>query len=117
MRIFTQGSAFAVAFALTTFVAQAAPLQFQVTIDTSSIGGTGGSLDIQFNPGLPPSDAATATVSTFAPVANIGGAPAVIGDVSGDLTTTLALTNSTPFNDYFQAFTYGSRISFLLTIS
>jgi hypothetical protein len=93
----------------------ASPLYFNVTVNTG-ISGTAGNLDFQFNPADASSPAATATITNFAPQASLNG-PTATGDVSGDLTTSLVINNSTVFNDYFIAYTFPGQITFQLTFS
>lgn len=94
-----------------------ASIAFDVTVNTG-ISGTVGNLDFQFDPanGIPPSPAATTTITAFAPLATLNG-PTISGDVSGDLTSSLAVNNSMLFNDYFIGYTFPAQITFLLTFS
>jgi hypothetical protein len=92
-----------------------ASIVFNVTVNTG-IAGTVGNLDFQFNPADPSSPAATVTITDFAPLATLNG-PAITGDVSGDLTSSLVISNSTNFNDYFIGYTFPAQIMFLLTFS
>src|SRR6202035_5105446 len=41
-----------------------------------------------------------------------GNCPCIMGDVSGQLPATLTFDNGTAFNDYFDGFTFGSTLSF-----
>ena len=93
-----------------------ASVVFAVTVDTSSVNGTPGFLDFQFNAGNATTQAATATISDFTG-GTLAGAPSTTGDVSGTLPPTITLVNSTVLNEYFQNFTYASTFSFLLTLS
>ena len=93
-----------------------ASVVFAVNVDTSSVSGTSGFLDFQFNPGNATTQAATATISGFSG-GTPGAAPSTLGDVSGTLPATITLANSTALNEYFQNFTLASTISFLLTLS
>ncbi len=63
---------------------------YNVTVDTTSASGTMGSDGV--------------LVGTSCPCAT--------GDVSGTLPATLTFDNSTPFNDYFEGFTFGTSIAF-----
>jgi hypothetical protein len=92
--------------------ASASPITYAVTVNTSSISGTAGSLEFQFNPGGL-SQAASLQILNFSSNGTLDGAPSVIGDVSGGpLPATLTFDNGTALNDYFQGFTFGSTISF-----
>jgi hypothetical protein len=83
-----------------------------VIVDTSSISGTAGSLDFQFNPG-PSYEAAFLQILSFASGGTLAGGPTLTGDVSGGpLPATTTFDNGTAYNDYFEGFTYGSSISF-----
>jgi hypothetical protein len=92
--------------------------EYEVTVNTSSITGTMGSLDFQFNPGPLISQAADLQILGFSTngtladcASNVQGfCPA--GDVSGALPGTLTFDNGTGFNDYFDDFTYGTTLSF-----
>ena len=82
----------------------------------TNLPSTAGNLDFQFNPGDVTSPAATATITLFDPAASLNG-PAITGDVSGDLTSSLVINNSTSFNDYFVGYTFPSEITFQLAFS
>jgi hypothetical protein len=96
----------------------AAAVAYFVTVDTSSVNATPGFQDFQFNPGNATSQAATAQITNFA---NTGGMftapPANTGDVSGTLPGPVTFVNDTPFNEYFQPFTYGTSFTFIVTLS
>jgi len=93
---------------------------FLVTVDTSSVNGTPGFLDFQFNPGANSSQLATAQITNF----NAGGGILALnpnnsttGDVTGTLPAPLTFVNDLATNDYFQAFTYGPFFSFVLSLT
>jgi len=85
---------------------------YDVSVDTSSIAGTNGFFDFQFNPGgAAPS--AVATLSQF----DLGGAtllasPTLDGEVSGAFPGTLTIGNSAQFNALLQEVTFGTSLSF-----
>jgi hypothetical protein len=88
---------------------------YNIAVNTSSISGTAGSLDLNFNPGPLVSQAASLQVLNF--MSNgvpAGACPCSTGDVSGQLPGTLMFDNGTVFNDYFDGFTFGSSLSFQL---
>jgi hypothetical protein len=101
-------------------------IAYEVTVDTSSISGQYGYLDFQFNPGSSTAAAATATITNFSTNGILNpNDPAnndpnnTFGHWSGSLTS-----NSNPltlYNDadteFFEGFSYGSRISFEVTLS
>jgi hypothetical protein len=91
---------------------------FSITVNTSSLLGTSGYLDFQFNPGNPPSDAASATITGFTTDGTLTAALPSIGDVSGALPGQVVINNTQVLNDYTQGLTYGSffDVSVNLTI-
>ncbi len=98
-------------------VAFAGPITYNVTVDTSSLGHIFmGSLDFNFNPGPLTSQFASLQVLNFVsdgtPASNC---PCATGDVTGQLPGTLTFDNGSPFNDYFDDFTFGDTISFQLS--
>ena len=96
--------------------AMADGLTYDVTVDTSSIAGTSGSLDFQFNPGALVTQTANLQIEDFTSDGTLGGS-ILTGDAVGGLPGTVSLDNLTGFNDYFTGFTYGSTLSFLLNLS
>lgn len=85
-----------------------------VVENTSSINGTSGSLDFQFNPGPLVTQAATVKILGFTGGSFIG-TPATTSSVSGGpLPAAVTIANTGAFNDYFQDFHYGNAISFTL---
>lgn len=102
-----------------TTVAWADPaLLIPVTINTSSIAGTSGSLDFNFNPGPLTSQAASLEILDFTTDGTLNGTPYLTGDVNGGpLPADVGLDNGTVFNDYFQDFTYGNELSFDMLFS
>jgi PEP-CTERM motif len=93
--------------------AMAGPITYDVTVNTSSISGTVGSLDFNFNPGPPVTQFAQLQILSFTSDGSLAEAcPCGIGDVGGQLPATLTFDNGSGLNDYFDNFTYGSTISF-----
>jgi len=90
-----------------------ATIIYDVSVVTSCILGTVGSLDFVFNPG-PASQAASVDVTSFTSDGTLGSA-SVTGDVTGTLPATLTFDNLTAFNDYFTGFTFGSALAFQLS--
>jgi len=100
-----------------SLVASASPITYDVTVDTSSISGTAGSLDFNFNPGPLVTQPASLQVLNFTSNGSLTGSPTLIGDTSGALPATLNFDNGTSFNDYFGGFKFGQMISFVLSLS
>jgi hypothetical protein len=91
----------------------AGPIEYAVTVNTSSISGTAGSLDFNFDPGFQVTQPASLQILNFTSNGTLAGAcPCGTGDVSGQLPGTLTFDNGTGFNDYFDDFTFGTTISF-----
>jgi hypothetical protein len=88
----------------------------EVTVNTSSIAGTTGSLDFNFSPGPYQAQAASLQILGLSSDGTLAGAPELTGDVARALPSTLTFDNGTGFNDYFEGFTYGSTLSFDLTL-
>jgi hypothetical protein len=104
---------FAALFLLIGTAAWAGPLTYHVSIDTSSIAGTAGSLDFNFNPGPLVSQSASMQIVNFVSNGSLAGGPQTFGDVSGGpLPATLTFDNGGAFNDYFEGFTFGSALAF-----
>lgn len=106
---------------ITTFlcfasVAAAAPITYNVTVDSSSISGTSGSFDFNFNPGPLVTQSASLQILNFMSDGALAGSPTVTGDVAGTLPGTLTFDNGTGFNDYFEGFTFGSTLSFQVSL-
>lgn len=87
---------------------------FEVTVDTSSLAGTSGFVDFQFNPADTSAPAATAGILDWLGDLSLLGAPSIEGSVIGNLPGALQLVNDTPFNDYFQSVQFGQSFSFTL---
>lgn len=94
-------------------VATADSITYAVTVDTSSISGTAGSLDFNFNPGPLVSQSASLQLLNFTANGTLAGfCHCGTGDVSGQLPATVTFDNGTGFNDYFDDFTFGTTLSF-----
>jgi hypothetical protein len=94
----------------------ASPITYSVTVNTSSVSGTAGSLDFQFDPGPFVSQPASLQILAFAGNGTLAGTPSVTGDISGALPTTVTFDNGSGFNDYFQDFTFGSTLLFSVSL-
>jgi hypothetical protein len=105
---------FGALFSCIAGLASADIVTYDVTVDTSSIPtGTTGSLDFNFNPGSLVTQAASLQILNFSSDGTLAGnCPCGTGDVSGQLPGTVTFVNDDAFNDYFDGFTFGSTISF-----
>jgi hypothetical protein len=92
--------------------ASAAPDVYDVTVNTSSISGTSGSLDFSFNPGPLVTQAASVEILGFSSDASLSSVPSTTGDVTGVLPATVTFDNGSAFNDYFTGFTFGTTLAF-----
>jgi hypothetical protein len=104
---------------------------YNVTVNSSSINGTSGWIDLQFSePGVTPgpgiySELADATVSNFSTDGTLlssldsMSSPQVFGDVTGALPGDVAFSalDDGATNEYTQAMTFGNTISFTLDIT
>ena len=96
-------------------VCHASPIAYVVVVNTSSLGGTLGSVDFNLDPGPLGSQAASAQITGIAGgVAS--GSPFTSGDGSGTLQSTVNLDNGTAFNDVFQPFLFGPSVTFDLSL-
>jgi hypothetical protein len=112
-----QRSSLLIAFFCVTSLVSAAPITYDVTVDTSSISGAAGSLDFNFNPGPLVTQAASLQILNFTSNGTLGGSPTLTGNVTGTLPSALTFNNGTGFNDYFGGFTFGTTISFKVSLS
>ena len=93
---------------------QASAVPFLVTVDTSSLQGSSGFLDLQFNPADVATPGALANVTAFAGNLGLVGAPLPEGDITGTLPGPVQLANTTAFNSYFQAVQFGTLFRFVV---
>jgi hypothetical protein len=107
---------FVASFLCFASMASAAPITYDVTVDTSSISGTAGSLDFNFNPGPLVTRAASLQILNFTSDGAQAGSPVLTREVAGALPATLTFDNGTAFNDYFEGFTFGSTLSFQVSL-
>jgi hypothetical protein len=90
---------------------------YDVSVNTSSLAGTTGSLDFNFNPGPLISPTASLQILGLSTNGAFVGSPTLTGNVSGALPTTVAFNNGSAFNDYFQGFKFGTKLSFDINLS
>jgi hypothetical protein len=93
-------------------VASAAPIAYDVTVNTSPYAGTSGYLDFQLNPGVVASPAAMVSITNFSPLGIVQGAPQLDGGASGALPAGATIINSGGFNALFQQVVFGAGFSF-----
>lgn len=96
--------------------AWANPVTYYITANTASIQGASGYLDFQFNPGTPVNFTATANLINFLSDGTLGSALTPIGDASGTLPT-VSFDNAQASNEYTQAFTFGTWLSFQVNLA
>jgi hypothetical protein len=105
--------------------ARAGSLSYLVTVDSSGISGTSGLPEAELAASAPPTPTSvTGTISSVATDGMLGAVTFTAGDVSGSFSSTplsLANDNATSsipsLSDLQQAFTYGTSLSFELTLS
>jgi hypothetical protein len=93
---------------------------YNVTVDTSSQAGNMGYIDFQFNPSSLLTQAADAVVTNFMTNGALNSTDpgsGTIGDVSGTLPGTVSMDNAQSTNEYTEAITLGSTITFDLVLS
>jgi len=111
-----RASLFIVSFFCFASLASAGTITYVVTVNTSSISGTAGSLDLNFNPGPLVTQAASLQILSFSSDGTLAGSPTLTGDVSGALPSTLTFDNGTAFNDSFEGFSFGSSLLFNVSL-
>jgi len=96
--------------------ANAIPI-FTITVNTSSIAGTVGHLDLNFASSFNSPDT-TALVSMWMSDGTLSGVPATSGSTSGVLpaNVTLKVISNNPA-DYFHDFTFGNSLTFTLMLT
>jgi hypothetical protein len=96
--------------------ARAGSASYVVDVDTSGLSGTAGYLDFQFNPAAGDSLSAAASVTGYS-----GGSAFSVffqnGDASGTLPGDLSFDNGTPLNELTFGLTYGTTITYDVTLS
>jgi hypothetical protein len=109
---------------LTTILAFASLLtshaSMLVSLDTSGlIGNPAGPfyLDFQFNDGTGANDNLVKITNINLGGGTVLGPAALFGGVSGDLLSGITLTDSDPFNEFFQSFSAGTYLSFQLSMT
>ena len=106
--------------AVSSVPAIADSVTFQYTVDTTSQSGSYGYVDFQLNVG----SSATAAQPVFANVFDFSGAvpnPSdgnndETGTATGSLPDSLSFAAAPGFNDYFEGITFGTEVSFYVTL-
>jgi PEP-CTERM motif len=96
--------------------ARAGSITYDVTVDTSSLAGTTGGVQFTLIPGNTPAPLDTAAVSAFMPLSGLVPPTNTVGDVTGDLSGTMIMDNQS-LSLYFQSITYGSTLSYEVTLT
>ncbi len=94
-----------------------ATILYYATVDTSSQLGQYGYVDLQFNPSVLSTEAATATVFTFSTDGTLNPADPLngtVGDVTGALPASVTLANTDSTNEYTEGMQFGGTITFFL---
>lgn len=89
---------------------------YDFTVNTSSINGQSGYIDLEFNPGASCTGMGSAVVTNWISDATLG-AVTTTGDVSGLLPSAVTMTDTSQFNDYNEALTFGNTIYFDLNLN
>ncbi|HTU45068.1 MAG TPA: MBG domain-containing protein [Bryobacteraceae bacterium] len=112
--------------------ALAQSINYLVTVNTTSLNGQTGTIDLQFNAGALSTENACVTIGNFSTDGTLPASPAptTTGSVMGTLATTLTINNGTSgcsappvtytastLNDYNQSITFGNTLSFYLSLS
>lgn len=106
-----------VAFASFAALQPAHAETWTVQVDTSSLAGRSGWLDLQFNPADLTAPAGSATVTGLASTGPAWPDGSATGDVIGNPTSTLVLGNQQALNDWLQGLVFGTTLSFSLDIA
>jgi hypothetical protein len=107
---------------LSTAASQAA-LAYQVTINTASLGVLPNvanglfSLDFQFNSGATLGNNSVTINNISFSGGSPSGAASLIGGASGNLGSSVTITDSAAFNEFFQGFVAGTEIKFDLYLT
>ncbi len=124
MKTILTGMLCAIALLVSTGLAAASTLTFDVLVNTAPlIGSSSGpfSLDFQLNGGttFPNPNANSASITNFQFFGgSAAGGPTLIGGANGSLTAGVTLNNAAnPFNEFFQAFIPGSSLRFTVSVT
>jgi hypothetical protein len=101
-------------------VSVAAPVQYAITVNTSSQAGSPGYIDLQFNPSSFTKQLASAGVVNFSSDGTLQPADpnnGTTGNVLGMLPGTVTLTNQQNRNEYTESLLFGQTLSFTLSLT
>lgn len=119
---FSLGLALGAGVLFTEQTSGASTIQYYVDINTAALVGNASgpfSLDFQLNDGSGLGDANnTATINNF--LFGAGGSTGtanLAGGAAGDLSSTVTLTDTTPFNEFYQTFNAGNTLTFNVTLT
>jgi len=96
----------------------AGPVTYALTVNTSSVNGQTGYIDIQLDPGDPTSQLVTLALTGFSTDGTLNTSATgnlAVGDVTGTLPGTLDFDNAMTTNLYDEGIEFGNTISALLT--
>jgi hypothetical protein len=109
---------------LTPGLCSASSIAYTVSVNTSFVSGTTGYIDMEFNPGVPASQPATANVVDLYTNGTLNGftdptntLTGITGDVTGMLPQMVTFDNGQTTNDYAEQIKFGSYIQFYLFLS
>jgi len=89
-----------------------------LTVNTSTINGTTGSIDFQFNPGPLTTQAATVQILNFTGATYVSGTQLDIGGATGGpLPTTITIANSGADNEDFEDIKFGNSLAMTLSFT
>jgi hypothetical protein len=105
--------------AVVMFAATSAFADYSYTFDvnTSSLAGQAGYIDLEYNQGALPTGASSAVVSNYTSNATLVGSAQLSGGATGQLPSNVTINNSTGFNDYYQQITYGTYTDITIDLS
>ena len=111
-----------VPFVLLSSSAWAGSINYVITMNTTSIAASTGSIDFALDPGAGSDQSVTATVSNFVTNGSYDGSEILTGNVTGGPVAggqfiTLLANNTTADNDDLETFNYGTTLSFLVSLS
>lgn len=104
-------------FMLCASVSAHASVVYDVSFDTSAWQGSSGYLDLQFLPLDSAAPSAQASLTLYAGDSSLQAGAIVDGAVTGVLPETLSFSNSAVFNAFLQPLSFGTSITFRLSLA